>query len=381
MNTITKRDDIMYVVVLAIIIKLFIFEVGFLGSHLFYVSEPYFSNAYHFEPRPEGFFGQWSSWDTQWFLKIANEGYPNPPASTFDISSRSFFPLYPLLIWLFSLIVQHNILAGIILSNVASIIACVFLYLLVKTEYSKKISKRTIFYLLIFPTAFFFSAVYSESLFLMFTVMAFYYARKNIWALAGLFGFLASLTRVMGVFLVFPLLIEFFVRNPLSVEKKWKLPSLSILWTMVPALGTLAYFTYLKLHTGSFFAFFEAQKYWGRTSYDVTRIIETITHGYIHYPLYSIVDIATAITFVILLFFLYKKVRLSYFTYAAFCVLIPLSTGTFMSIGRMVLVAFPFFMLFAIWGEKKWVHYCLTFLFGAVLIFSTMLFVNHYWIA
>jgi Gpi18-like mannosyltransferase len=53
-----------------------------------------------------------------------------------------------------------------------------------------------IIFLLIFPTAFFLNAVYTESLFLFLSLATFYYALKKNFFSAGIFGFFASLTRL-----------------------------------------------------------------------------------------------------------------------------------------------------------------------------------------
>ena len=74
-----------------------------------------------------------------------------------------------------------------------------YLYKLLEHEYDRSVARRAIFYVSIFPTAFFFSAVYTESLFFMLTVASFYYMRVHRWWLAGAIGFFAALTRVEGV--------------------------------------------------------------------------------------------------------------------------------------------------------------------------------------
>ena len=79
-----------------------------------------------------------------------------------------------------------------------------------------EIAGRAVWLLAIFPTSVFFTTLYTESLFLMTSVAAFYYARRSRWALAGIWGLLASLTRVTGLLLLLPLAWEYSVAAAIS---------------------------------------------------------------------------------------------------------------------------------------------------------------------
>ena len=126
-----------------------------------------------------------------------------------------FFPLYPLLIRAIHalLLLPANdywwLVIAIALSNVALLIGLTYLRALLAMDFDEYPAPRTITYLLIFPTTFFFSGAYSESLFLALTVAAFYYARSNRWLLACILAALATLTRSQGMILALPLLIEY----------------------------------------------------------------------------------------------------------------------------------------------------------------------------
>ena len=106
----------------------------------------------------------WGVWDTGWYLNIAQNWY------TTDINSHGganygFFPLYPFLMRIVGWFVQNNYIGGIIVSNVALLVSCIFLYKLVEREASSEIALNSIKFLFLFPTAFIFLAVFSESLF------------------------------------------------------------------------------------------------------------------------------------------------------------------------------------------------------------------------
>src|SRR5665213_2518691 len=145
----------------------------------------------------------WRRWDAEHYLYIAKFGYSGTEAA--------FFPLYPLLLRIAAALTGSQLSAGLIISNAASFLAMLYLYKLIEHEYNRHVAQRATFYVSIFPTAIFFSAVYSESLFLFLTVASFYYVRERRWVLAGAFGFLAALTRSEGVLLAAPLFIEWVI--------------------------------------------------------------------------------------------------------------------------------------------------------------------------
>ena len=137
-----------------------------------------------------------------WYVEIARDGYRYEPGSP---SNAAFFPLYLLLIRAIHavLFLPPNdywwLVTAIALSNIALLIGLTYFRALLAMDFDKEVASRAITYLLIFPTTFFFSGVYSESLFLALTVGAFYCARNNRWLLACIFAALGTLTRSQGM--------------------------------------------------------------------------------------------------------------------------------------------------------------------------------------
>ncbi|MBU1127112.1 hypothetical protein KKF11_02105, partial [Patescibacteria group bacterium] len=144
-----------------------------------------------------------ANFDGMHYLSIAKHGY--------GIYQQAFFPLYPKLIALLSpVFLGRDLLTALFINFVGLFFACFFFYRLAKLDFSLKVSRRALIFLLIFPTAFYFSAIYTESLFLMLILGSFYFGRTRKWLLAGVLGMLASLTRLPGVFLFPALLFELF---------------------------------------------------------------------------------------------------------------------------------------------------------------------------
>ena len=131
---------------------------------------------------------------------------------------------------------------------------------LLAMDFGEDLISRTITYLLIFPTTFFFSGVYSESLFLALTAAAFYYARTNRWLLACILAALATLIRSQGMILALPLLIEYLHERNFRLQKiGWNITAFALVPTAL-----LAFALFLKLKFGSWTVMFDVQGIWER---------------------------------------------------------------------------------------------------------------------
>jgi len=114
--------------------------------------------------------GGWQRFDTLRCPKMAPRGYSPQDGSTV------YFLLYPLLIRAGGKTLLDNYrLAALIISNLAYIGLLFYLYRLTTFLLEEKTAPRTVVYLAIFPAAFFLAG-YTESLFLLSTLTAFWYA-------------------------------------------------------------------------------------------------------------------------------------------------------------------------------------------------------------
>jgi hypothetical protein len=148
--------------------------------------------------------GAWQRFDTMHYLKIATHGY-SPEGG-----NGVFPPLYPLSIRILGKAIgNHYLLAALSISNLAYLGMLILLYKLTEQELDEETAWRSMWYISIFPTAFFLLAAYTEAPFLLFIIAALYCARKGKWNLAGIMALLASLTRLQGCILFFPLACEY----------------------------------------------------------------------------------------------------------------------------------------------------------------------------
>ena len=195
-------------------------------------------------------------WDATWYLAIALDGYSEP-------TRTAFFPLYPLLIrmagtpgaavgddW------GAYMLGGIAVSLAAFAAGLYFVRRLTALELGEDVARNATWLVALFPTAFAFSAVYTESLFLALSAGSLYAGRLGRWRWAGLAGLLAAGTRSTGVLLVIPLAILWWR----GVPRRWR----DAAWIAAVPAGVVAFLVYLAIATGDPWTPFSAQDAWYR---------------------------------------------------------------------------------------------------------------------
>lgn len=188
-----------------------------------------------------------ANFDGLHYVLIARMGY-----SQYE---QAFFPLFPSLIHIVGNILQQNyLLAGILITNISFMLGILLLYATSKHLLEKGSRVWFMALYLLFPTAFFFNTLYTESMFLVFVTLTLLLLVKQHYAVvAALFG--ASLTRLTGVFLFFPAALITLQQT----HKRW----FNILTVSAPLLGLFSYMAYLWHTTGDPLYFFTAQPAFG----------------------------------------------------------------------------------------------------------------------
>jgi hypothetical protein len=327
-----------------------------------------------------------SRWDTGFYVSIAEEGYR---LEGVPLPSVAFFPLLPLLMRALTPLAGDTLVAGILISNVALLLAMVLFYRLVAESWNEQVAARAVWYLLIFPVSFFGMAIYSESLFLLAAIGAFYCARRGYWELAALAGIAAGLSRLTGL-IVMPMLLLEWLRQRQPVGGGKRPHFLTFLSTFSPLLGLGAFMLYLQRLFGDPLAFLHGAQAWGRGPQAPWLMIaellqrpaggwgRAILAGNLHVD--NWIDFGAVLLFLILGSALLVKRRWSEAAFVLVGTLLPLSSGLLMSQRRYVWVLFPAFILLAQWGERPWLDKTITALFLVGLALFTTLFVNAYWV-
>ena len=339
-----------------------------------------------FLPQKLGYLGPsvWANFDGLHYLGIAQNGY--------GLYQQAFFPLYPWLIrWLAGFI--HNYLfSGLAISHLTFFASLYLLYRLLLFDFSEKFARRVIILLLLFPTSFFFVSFYSESLFFFLMIAAFYFARKGKWLVAGIFGALASATRVVGIFLLPALLVEWgeqYKSQNLNVKSQ----IFNLFSVFLIPLGLGFYMRYLAVHWGDPLLFVHVQEHFGaqRVSGKIILLYQVFWRYFKMIlttkadPLYFVVwlELLTAVGFLALLIWGYfQKIRLSWLIFGILAYILPTLTGTFSSLPRYVLVIFPGFIALSLLAEKyRWLKIFYP-IFAIILgVVAVIFFTRGYWVA
>ena len=189
----------------------------------------------------------WNRWDALNYQKLAEYGY----SATGELEPLLvFYPLYPWTVRLFAFVTHDYLVSAFIVSTLASIATAILFARLVELDYSKQLAQRAVWFLFIFPTSYFLHIGYTESFFLMLALSCVFAARKQRWALAGLFGALSCLTRANGLVLVPALMVE--AAHQYWTTRRWQW---SWLWIAVAGLGFGGYLLLNKYTAGEAFAF------------------------------------------------------------------------------------------------------------------------------
>ncbi len=218
--------------------------------------------------------------DSWWYNNIASTGYTMGDVETHVQGNTAFFPLYPLATRLFAPLFGGIFMSGIILSNLAFLAGLFFVYALARHEFDEASAGRAVFYLAVAPGTVFFSAMYTESFFLLFVAAGFYYARTSRWTAAAIAAALGSATRNTGVAMAMVVLLEGYrqagfrwrlplpahrweahLREQVAVVRANKLP---VLAAAMSASGLFAYMAYLGVSFGDPLGFIHVQATWGR---------------------------------------------------------------------------------------------------------------------
>ncbi len=200
----------------------------------------------------------WNRWDGPQYLLIAQHGYA---ASGDQRLALAFFPLYPWLIRLTTIVVRDAVLGAFLVSTVASVAASVMLARLVAIDYPRHLARRAVWFLFIFPTSYFLHIDYSESLFLALVLTSFVAARRERWMWAGLVGAFAALARPNGILL-------FFALGADALWELWETRRFNWRWLWV-GLVPMGFAVYLLVNyriTGDPLAFLSVQReHWSHT--------------------------------------------------------------------------------------------------------------------
>ncbi|MHB8659056.1 MAG: mannosyltransferase family protein [Solirubrobacteraceae bacterium] len=360
-----------------------------------------------------------NAWDATAYLTISQYGYGHGPPFL------AFFPLYPGLMRAAAFSPQANLIFGVAISLTAFAAALYLLARLVELECEREISELTVLLVAFSPMALFFSAVYTESLFLLLSVASFYCARRGCWARAGGLGALAAATRSTGVVLLVPLLIM-YVWGPrgdqptpgptvtASLTRRRFPVRADVLWLILVPAGALSYFAYAGFNGDLLGPLHAQHAYWHRSLTpllgafrgirDAIRSLHQLAlgpgHRVLHTPSYQaggqlsdpirlagadLTD-ATFLAFaVIATIGAFRRLPAAYGSYALGMIALTASSYTpfepLASFPRYLLVVFPCQIWLAQWGSRASRRNATLLVSAGLMAFFASQFATWRWIA
>jgi Gpi18-like mannosyltransferase len=306
-------------------------------------------------------------WDALWFERIARDGYRS------DDASAAFFPGYPIVIRAVDVITPLGVPgSALLVSNAAFLAALIVLYALTAREWDSSTARRTVILLACFPSSFFFLAPYSESLYLLCSVLAFWWVRQERWGPGSVAGVAAAITRSLGVVLVPAFLVEAW---------RSRTRARAMVLACAPLLAPLAYGAYWLISTGDALQPLHAQDAWFRTfQLALITMVDAVRLGIqgVGDPrgIYWTADLLLTVVLVTPLLVRWRQIPVSYLVYAGATVLVvlsyPLPARPLLSAPRLLLILFPCFWAMAlVFRDRSFVLASAVFAFGFVALSIT----------
>jgi hypothetical protein len=357
--------------------------------------------------RPFGAFGDLlvgpaARWDSVWYLDIANDGYGGSG------DRAVFFPLYPLLVKVLGTLCGSPLIAAIAISLGAFLAALTALHRLAVIEVGEDAARWAVLALALFPGSLWFSAAYSESLFLMVSIGAVLAARQGRWAWAGALGALGAATRSAGLLLMVPLALLWWDAYRSSVPRARRR---DVAWVAAVPLGLAAYCGYLAATGEPADAPFSSQDTWHRAMKGPwTGIADGATAAWagvrqlVHGPpppvyfdraagdamaigRHNIALFACLVLAVPALIGALRRLPLAHGAYALCALLLPLSYPVgpqpLMSLPRFEAVLYPLFLWLGWWLARgpAWRRVVVLGVFALGLAACSALFATWHWVA
>ncbi len=304
-------------------------------------------------------------WDAGWYLGIVTDGYRYTPDSPMVQQNIVFFPAYPMLVRMVGRLLGGNmvgyVVAGMTVSLASFFGALAYLYAFTRDRFGEDAARYSLWFLAAYPFAIFFGAVYTESLFLLGTIGAFYHFSKQEYGRAAGWGVLVGLTRLNGALLVLPLGILALGRlgptrgsaptRDAAARGAWK----SLVAAATPGVGLLIYALFIWGLTGDPLALTHGHVAWGRTYQGLGTLVarqysilaNAGLSGYVGAPGYDVLNAAGALFAMATIWPVTRRLGLAYGVFMLINIVPALATGGLLSAGRFSAVLFPAFIWMA----------------------------------
>jgi hypothetical protein len=328
----------------------------------------------------------YSKFDSGWYLSIIESGYGRPPANHRP-SNHAFFPLYPT-----AAKVLHDTFAidgfhaGLLVTYLCLFLGMSLFFREGIVRLGEIDAWASVAFLLLFPTAFFLTAVYAESTFLLFALLAFRDARAGSTAKAALWGFLLGLTRASALAVAPALLLAALEPREPGGTRRW---GRAFLVGAVPALTVFLWIAGIGWIYGEPGLFFRSMEGWHRGTSSLSGIgawffsmgLRFKHMSWMRDPSLAL-DYGAAIVFVFVGIYQLVKKRWSDAAWTGAAISLPMTTGLSGGMPRFLMVVYPAYYALAEGSRGRprlrllwWI------LSGLLLLAAAARFVNWNWVA
>jgi Gpi18-like mannosyltransferase len=277
-------------------------------------------------------------WDSKIYLDIILNYYS--PTINFPIK-YPFFPVYPLLVKFISLLLHSNpIIIGIIINQLAFFISFILIYKYCKNflHLPEKHVEFTLVLLSISSINIYINILYTESIFMLILLLAFYNLRNEKYWIAAIFGFILSATKIIGVLFVLPFFIYIYKKTKII---NWQM----IIQIFLISSGLLLFMLYLFKITGDPIKFVHVQVYWGRLNHvnwfehPINSLKSIFQVARPHEVLFLILSI------ILMVFMFLKNYHLENIFFIV-ALILPILSGKLDSFSRFISVHFIIYIMF-----------------------------------
>lgn len=321
-------------------------------------------------------------WDSYHYLRLARFGYHYA-------EDAAYYPAYPVLMRGVALAIVRPLMpwadalrqyavAGLAISIVATLPATWTLHALARAVLrSDDDALRATVYGLIFPTAFFMLQVYTEALYLALAIPALLMAVRRRWWLAGALAALATITRATGFLLVGAIGVYWYTDWRAGRRPRWA----SLGAVALPGAALLAHRLFLRLSDLDQDAAFAS---YGRAVLNPAGLRD-ISHqlGQMLTDPMGAVQISLDVALPALALWACWRVRRlapGLALYGAAVVILPVITGTLVSLNRYALAATPAFLGLALAGRDPLFDRLWTLASALILALYLVAFAHGYWV-
>ncbi len=314
-----------------------------------------------------------TTWDGDWFVGIAQNGYHLEAFGDTGYHDYAFFPLYPMLVRVLALPWPNFVgLIAIALNVVLFALALVLLVRLARPHLGEALGIRAAALLAIFPFSFVFTMAYSETLTLILVVLSVLAVERGYAGRAGIAFGLASFTRAQSAFYIVPLLLA--ARRHGGGRLRWVALGLG-------PLATLSYIVWVAFFTGSWNGYFGSYAAWGRNTGGAAAGSGSVGQA-LAGPLalyFAALMVLLMVSVGLFVFARRDRIPVEYLAIPAIALVMLLISGSLEAVGRVVLLSFPYSWILASRQHPAWRYGWPVLSVALLAVFSTLTFAG-WWI-